>query len=223
MFIQAHNQNHEVFIMTYRSTIRTTVATAVLAGVVGCGGYIKQEQYEADLSQLREDLQTEMAAGDQQVDDNASRQMEALESRLQSLQNDLSSLSSDFDAKLAQMEGRLYVEMPVFFSFDDAVIRDADKPVLDQFAMVIREHHPNVIVTVEGFTDPAGDETYNQWLGQQRANAVRDYLVEQGRLNSDNLRAVSYGEADNRQVRPGAWGDDGLDNRRVALVIDFAG
>ena len=120
------------------------------------------------------------------------------------------------------MEGRLYVEMPVFFSFDDAVIRDADKPVLDQFAMVIREHHPNVIVTVEGFTDPAGDETYNQWLGQQRANAVRDYLVEQGRLNSDNLRAVSYGEADNRQVRPGAWGDDGLDNRRVALVIDFA-
>jgi peptidoglycan-associated lipoprotein len=210
-----------VFIMTYRSTVRTMIAAAVAAGIIGCGGYIKQEQYEADLAQLREELRTEMTAGDQQVGDNASRQIEALESRMQALQNDLSSLSSDFDAKLAEMGGRLHVEMPVFFAFDDAVIRDVDKPVLDQFAAVIREHHPGVVVTVEGFADPAGDETYNQWLGQQRANAVRDYLVQQGGLNADNLRAVSYGEARNRQVRPGAWGDEGMDNRRVALVIEF--
>jgi peptidoglycan-associated lipoprotein len=113
--------------------------------------------------------------------------------------------------------------MPVYFAFDDATIRDSDKPVLDSFASVIREHHPNVLVTVEGFADPAGEETYNQWLGQQRANAVRDYLVESGGLNADNLKAVSYGEARNRQVTPGAWGDEGLANRRVTLVIEYVG
>jgi peptidoglycan-associated lipoprotein len=209
--------------MTYGSALRFGITTAVAVGLVGCGGYIKQDQHEADLNQLRDELRTEMSAGDQQVGDETGRRIGALESRMQSLQNDLSSLSSDFDARMAQMEGRLHIEMPVYFAFDDATIRDADKPALDRFASVIREHHPNVLVTVEGFADPAGDETYNQWLGQQRADAVRDYLVQPGGLSADNLKAVSYGEARNRQVNPGAWGDAGLNNRRVALVIEFVG
>jgi peptidoglycan-associated lipoprotein len=60
-------------------------------------------------------------------------------------------------------------------------------------------------------------------LGQQRANAVREYLIQPGGLNADNLRAVSYGEATNRQVVRGAWGDEGLANRRVTLVIEYVG
>ncbi|UCD24572.1 MAG: OmpA family protein [Gemmatimonadota bacterium] len=204
--------------------IRTTVSAAVLTTMLtACGGYIKQEQYDNDMAELRSELNDQIAAGDQQVGDAANRRMDALESQLQSLQSDLGSLSSNFDAKIAQMEGRLYVEMPVFFAFDESTIRDGDKPALDQFATVIREHHPNVIVTVEGFTDPAGDSDYNQWLGQQRADAVREYLVQQGQLNGENVRAVSYGEASNRQVVPGAWGDEGLANRRVTLVIELVG
>jgi peptidoglycan-associated lipoprotein len=210
--------------MVRYTTIKGTVSATVLAAMLtACGGYIKQEQYDNDIAQLRGELNDQVAAGDQQVGDAANRRMDALESQMQSLQNDLRSLSSDFDAKMAQMEGRLYIEMPVFFAFDESAIRDGDRPALDKFATVIREHHPNVLVTVEGFTDPAGDADYNQWLGQQRANAVRDYLVQQGRLNADNVRAVSYGEASNRQVTPGAWGDDGLANRRITLVIEYVG
>lgn len=208
--------------MTYRSGIRVALVTGAAVGLLGCGGYIKQEQHQSDLEQLREELRTEIAAGDQEVGDEAGRRLGALESQMQSLQNDLSSLSSEFDARMAQMEGRLHIEMPVYFAFDEAMIRDADRPVLDRFASVIREHHPNVLVTVEGFADPAGEESYNQWLGQTRADAVREYLIQAG-LNADNVKAVSYGEARNRQVRPGAWGDDGLPNRRVALVIEFVG
>lgn len=210
--------------MAKSTTISTAIpAASCLAALMfsACGGYIKQEQYESDLQQLREDLNNEMQAGDQQVGDAANRRMDEMEGRLQSLQNDLGTLSSEFDAKMAQMEGRLYVDMPVRFAFDDATLREGDKPVLDRFAAVMREHHPEALVTVEGFADPAGEEEYNLWLGQQRANAVREYLVGQGGMNGDNVKAVSYGEASNRQVRPGAWGDAGLDNRRVALVIEF--
>ncbi len=213
-------------LMAKSTIIRTVIqaATAVVVlGLLACGGYIKQEQYDSDLAQMRDELSTEMQAGDQQVSDAANRRMDGLEGQLQSIQNDLQTLSSEFDAKMVQMEGRLYVDMPVRFLFDNATLRDSDKPALDRFAMVIREHHPGVIVTVEGFTDPAGEEEYNQWLGQQRANAVREYLIQQGGMNGDNLRAVSYGEASNRQVRPGAWGDEGVDNRRVGLVIEYAG
>jgi peptidoglycan-associated lipoprotein len=52
---------------------------------------------------------------------------------------------------------------------------------------------------------------------------VRDYLVGKG-IPTENLRAVSYGEESARQVVPGAYGPtgDAWQNRRVAMVIDFA-
>lgn len=42
-------------------------------------------------------------------------------------------------------------------------------------------------------------------------------------MSASQLRTVSYGEDTNRQVRPGQVGPEGADNRRVSLVIDFAG
>jgi peptidoglycan-associated lipoprotein len=65
--------------------------------------------------------------------------------------------------------------------------------------------------------------TYNQRLGMARANTVRDCLIGTGGLADGQVRAVSYGEARNRQVRPDAVGDAGRDNRRVSLVVDYAG
>ena len=80
-------------------------------------------------------------------------------------------------------------------------------------------------MTVEGFTDQAGSAEYNRLLGQRRAEAVRHYLVTTGGLQATNVRAVSYGEAVNRQVAPGATGPGaaGMENRRVALVVDYGG
>lgn len=121
------------------------------------------------------------------------------------------------------MEARLALDVPVHFEFDRYAIRDADTPMLDRFAEVMREHHPTVLITVEGFTDPAGPPAYNEWLGLKRAEAVRQYLIERG-LDAQRLRAVSYGEAPNRQVVPGAAGPGarGLPNRRVTFVIQYA-
>jgi peptidoglycan-associated lipoprotein len=92
--------------------------------------------------------------------------------------------------------------------------------LLDRFAIVVNRFYSDALITVEGFADPAGDAEYNQWLGQQRAEAVMTYLVEVG-VDAGQLRAVSYGAANNRQVEPGAWGDNGMANRRVAFVIDY--
>ncbi|WP_386748384.1 hypothetical protein [Agrilutibacter niabensis] len=70
-----------------------------------------------------------------------------------------------------------------------------------------------------------GDSTfaYNQRLGQAHANSVRDYLVSTGGLADGQVRAASHGDARNEQVRPDAIGDEGRDNRRVSLVVDYAG
>lgn len=120
------------------------------------------------------------------------------------------------------MEAALRFSTPVHFAYDRAEIRQQDRGFLDRFAWVIREYYDDATVTVEGFTDSAGSVEYNQRLGQRRADAVRGHLVQNGRLSGDRVRAVSYGEAPNRLVDDQRGpGDTGIQNRRVALVVDF--
>jgi peptidoglycan-associated lipoprotein len=112
----------------------------------------------------------------------------------------------------------------VHFDFASSELREDDRPVLDRFASVVTEYYPGALVTVEGFTDPSGSAAYNLQLGKRRAEAVQEYLATSGGLTADNLKAVSYGEVRNRQVVRGAQGpgEQGIENRRVALVIDHA-
>lgn len=201
--------------------ITTLGGLAVVLSLAGCG--VKQDAVNSDLAQLREELQQEITAGDERVAAQANDRIEQLGQQLASLDRELQSFRQDFNAKLTRMEARLALDVPVHFEFDKATIRGQDQPMLERFAQVMKEHHPNVLITVEGFADPAGPVAYNQWLGLQRAEAVRTFLVERG-LPAERIRAVSYGEARNRQVVPGAGGpgERGLPNRRVAFVIEYA-
>ncbi len=173
-----------------------------------CSQYVKRDEFDAAMSQL------------QTADRMNQEELAVLSTRFGELTEDLSARFEDYNARITQLAGRLRVDMSANFDYDQATLREQDKEALGAFAEVIRVHHPDVMVTVEGFTDPAGSAEYNQWLGLERAKAARAYLVSEGGLNSDRVRAVSYGEDSNRQIEPGQWGDAGSANRRVALVID---
>jgi peptidoglycan-associated lipoprotein len=136
---------------------------------------------------------------------------------------DLHGKFTNYDATIANLQGRLRVEMSAHFGYDDDTLREQDKPALDEFSSVMRQYSPHVVVTVEGFTDPAGDPAYNQQLGLRRAEAVRSYLIADGGLAADKVKAVSYGEDQHRAIQPGAWGEAGRANRRVSLVVDYVG
>jgi len=131
---------------------------------------------------------------------------------------------AEMGMKMAEIEelavGAIRFNAPVHFAFDNYEILDESKPTLDRFAAVVGTFYTDALITVEGFADPAGDAEYNKWLGQQRAEAAMAYLVEAG-VDAGQLRAVSYGDARNRQVEPGAYGENGFANRRVAFVIDY--
>jgi len=185
--------------------------TVLIVAVVlaGCSQYIKRDEFDSTVSDLRS------------TDEKMQGQLNDMNEMFSELTGQLNRKFEGYDAEIAAVQGRLRVEMTAHFAYAKADLREEDKPILDEFTQVIREHHSNVIVTVEGFTDPAGDATYNQWLGMERAKAVRDYLVNVGGLNADKVRAVSYGEDTDRLIKPGAWGAEGAANRRVALVIDY--
>jgi peptidoglycan-associated lipoprotein len=198
-------------------------AADLVLGLAGCAAKVKQEDYNNDLAKLREEMQ----AGDQQLAariDSTNATVVDHSQRLDALDQELQAFRSEYNVSIEKVRGMLKFNVPVHFEFASSDLREEDRPVLDRFTAVVKDYYPGALVTVEGFTDPAGSAAYNQRLGQRRAQSVVEYLGTAGGLGGDKLKAVSYGEAKNRQVVPGAKGpgDAGIENRRVALVIDHA-
>jgi peptidoglycan-associated lipoprotein len=104
---------------------------------------------------------------------------------------------------------------PVFFAYDSAEVDSESRRVLDQNAEVLRRN-PNWVVTIEGHCDERGTAEYNLALGERRAVAARQYLVEIG-LSPDRLRTVSYGKE--FPFDPGSNETAWRQNRRAHLVI----
>ena len=187
----------------YRSLCLAVAVTAAVA-FAGCTNYVKRSDFDAAIAKLQNTDQS-------------------LQQQINSLQQDMQSHFAKYDAQITAMQGRIRVDTVAHFAFNQATLQDQDKAMLDEFAKVMREHHSDALVTVEGFADPAGPTAYNKRLGKKRADAVRDYLVNNDGMSASQVRAVSSGEAHNRQVTPGAVREAGAPNRRASLVIDFAG
>lgn len=81
----------------------------------------------------------------------------------------------------------------VFFNWDSKTLSAGAKNVLDAIAAEVAKNPPSQI-TVDGYADTSGDDTYNKRLAFKRANAVRDALVERG-VSADLLVVESYGES----------------------------
>ena len=76
--------------------------------------------------------------------------------------------------------------------------------------------HPGLKLAVEGYTDTTGTAAFNQTLSEQRANAVRDYLVQQG-LDAGSVTAQGFGPAN--PVASNETSQGRQQNRRVEIII----
>jgi outer membrane protein OmpA-like peptidoglycan-associated protein len=199
-------------------------AALAVAGSAGACKTVSPEDMDASLAALRAEMQDEMAAGDDAVRSDMDGRFADMDRRFAALEQDLQQMERDFEVSIARLEDELRFNVPVYFGFDDATVEAEDEEVLARFGSVAQKYYPDAEITVEGFTDPAGDENYNLWLGEQRAKAVATYLVESTAMTEDRVKAVSYGEDTRRLVSDG-WGPGvaGWENRRVVLVIDHDG
>lgn len=80
----------------------------------------------------------------------------------------------------------------VFFAYDSWQINEEGRRVLAVDADWIRTN-PGSLVKIEGHCDERGTSAYNLVLGEKRAKAVRNYLVELG-VAANQLSVVSYGK-----------------------------
>lgn len=91
---------------------------------------------------------------------------------------------------------------PIYFDFDRAVIRDDQLPTMRENTQAVKEHDEWRTVVIEGHTDERGSEEYNLALGERRANAAKQYLVDAG-VEAARLDTVSFGES-----KPAVQGHD---------------
>lgn len=101
----------------------------------------------------------------------------------------------------------------VTFDFDSAKLTPASLTILDSVANTLTRR-PNFNIEVRGHTDSHGADDYNLRLSQQRAEAVRDYLIEKG-TPATQLTAAGFGEAD--PIADNGTEEGRALNRRVSL------
>jgi outer membrane protein OmpA-like peptidoglycan-associated protein len=121
--------------------------------------------------------------------------------------------------QLSSGDAVISLNSDVFFAFDSADLTE------DAHADLRREVLPRVLaalnrrrarVDLSGYTDGVGDDAYNLRLSQERADAVRDFLVAAG-VPSGSLDAEGFGEKLATSSRPDP------DVRRVDVVLRKGG
>jgi len=80
----------------------------------------------------------------------------------------------------------------IHFDFDKATLTKEAKDILKKNVKTIKDNS-GIKVQIEGHTCAHGAEDYNMALGERRANAVKEYLANQG-IGTDRMSAISYGE-----------------------------
>lgn len=108
----------------------------------------------------------------------------------------------------------IVIRQQIFFAFNRAVIQSQSFTILDTVAQVMRDF-PDVSIEVQGHTDSRGNDAFNLRLSQQRADAVRQYLIQQG-ISEARLTSRGYGET--QPIETNATNEGRGLNRRVEFV-----
>jgi len=109
------------------------------------------------------------------------------------------------------------VELDVKFDFDKASVKEESYGDIKNLADFMKQY-PQTTTVVEGHTDSKGSDAYNQKLSENRANAVRDVLVNQYGVDANRVNAAGYGEA--RPVADNATDSGRAVNRRVEAEVE---
>jgi peptidoglycan-associated lipoprotein len=80
----------------------------------------------------------------------------------------------------------------IYFDYDKGDIR-ADQQASIQGDAQFLQQHPNIRFTIEGHCDERGSTEYNLALGTNRADAVKNALVQAG-VGGDRIKTISYGK-----------------------------
>jgi OmpA-OmpF porin, OOP family len=158
------------------------------------------------------DARTRQAERAQREADQAYQQVRAVTSRDAQLEQELAALQ----AQVRETERGLVLTLgDILFGSGQVTLTPGAMRRLQPLVTVLRAH-PERQVTIEGYTDSMGSESYNLGLSQRRAEAVRDFLIQNG-VDASRIIARGYGAA--APVAPNTTEAGRQQNRRVEVII----
>lgn len=115
---------------------------------------------------------------------------------------------------------KLTVPDEILFDFDSYELHVEADTVIKQLVEVIETADGDV--TIIGHTDNHGEDDYNQNLSEQRANTVREALIDSG-VDESRIAAEGKGASDPVASNTNSDGSDNPDgrqkNRRVEMIV----
>ncbi|MEA5462457.1 OmpA family protein [Leptothoe sp. PORK10 BA2] len=114
----------------------------------------------------------------------------------------------------------LRIPRNIHFALDKSDLSAASIAIMDDIIAVLQEY-PFITVELQGHTDPRASNAYNQALGERRALAARNYLLQQG-VAPERMRIRSFGETQRRSSGTGRV-DYARDRRTEFIFTDTRG
>jgi outer membrane protein OmpA-like peptidoglycan-associated protein len=103
----------------------------------------------------------------------------------------------------------------LFATNKNSIQPDAEKQ-LKQVSSSLNKRFKNVDIAVYGNTDATGNADQNKALGEKRAEAVKEWLIKNGNIDSSKITIHSKGQSD--PVASNATAKGRHMNRRVEIV-----
>jgi outer membrane protein OmpA-like peptidoglycan-associated protein len=199
---------------------RQKIAEAVKAGVIVRDNQVKTTR--AALSSTREQLKEERRDSNAKTAEieKTAEQLEAEKQARLSAEAKLAGAMKDLATIAAiKEEARglvITLSGSILFASNKYALLNTAMTKLDQVAEALKAQDSDRRMVVEGHTDSQGSDRINQPLSQNRAGAVRDYLVAHG-VDSDKITAVGMGSS--RPILDNRNPENRANNRRVEIII----
>jgi outer membrane protein OmpA-like peptidoglycan-associated protein len=104
----------------------------------------------------------------------------------------------------------------VKFPIDGSQLSPEAQTRLSDFVQKLKSENQNVYLEIQGHTDITGSKETNLRLGEERAEAVRRFMNEQG-VPLNRMATISYGA--DAPVAPNTTREGRAQNRRVVLIV----
>jgi OOP family OmpA-OmpF porin len=108
------------------------------------------------------------------------------------------------------------IALNVEFDIDKAVVKDKYNKEIKKVADFMKTY-PNTTAVIEGHTDNVYTVEHNNRLSQERANSVRQYLINNFGIKASRLTAVGYGPS--KPIASNNTEEGRQKNRRVQAVV----
>jgi outer membrane protein OmpA-like peptidoglycan-associated protein len=174
----------------------------------------KEAQMKADAEKAQADAEAKQAAEEARTEaaqEEAQRARAATAALRAQLLQQLNSVLQTTDSP----RGLVVNMADVLFDFGKYNLKPDAQIKLAKLAGIIQAH-PGLHLAIEGHTDNIGSDEANMKLSQQRADAVRDFLIQQG-LAPSTVSALGLGKAD--PVADNSTSEGRQKNRRVEIIV----